>query len=160
VVDRDALGRVTDTYSPLHADSSSTEAHVRAKGVRQRVWYDAMDRDTLTQSIGPAVRVAWSERGGTTTLTTVPQEMVTVRTVRDAEGRPLRVERWATPDTAGVGVLATVYEYDRAGRVLAEREYPGMRGKQYAYDPRGQRDHVDRTRSASSSACATTRRIA
>jgi RHS repeat-associated protein len=139
VVDRDALGRVTDTYSPLHADSSSTEAHVRAKGVRQRVWYDAMDRDTLTQSVGPTVRVAWSElEEGTTTLTSVPQEMVTVRTVRDAEGRPLRVERWATPDTAGVGVLATVYEYDRAGRVLMEREDPGPGMiKEYAYDPAG-----------------------
>jgi YD repeat-containing protein len=126
VVDRDALGRVTDTYSPLHADSSGTETQVRAKGVRQRVWYDAMDRDTLTQSVGPAVRVAWSnEPVGTTTLTTVPQEMVTVRTVRDAEGRPLRVERWATPDTARVGVLATVYEYDRAGRVLERNRVRG-----------------------------------
>jgi YD repeat-containing protein len=52
---RDALGRVTETISPVHAGSSSDSASVANTGLRSTVAYDVMDRDTLSQTFGRAM---------------------------------------------------------------------------------------------------------
>jgi RHS repeat-associated protein len=130
---RDALGRVTETISPVHAGSSSDSASVASTGLRQTVAYDIMDRDTLSRTIGRPM--ALGRRSGVARLHGTDAETVTVRTTYDPGGLPLTVERWSTPDTAHVDVLTTTYGYDRAGRRTSESD--GMVAEQFAYDPAG-----------------------
>ena len=52
--ERDALGRDTLTITPIDSATATTEANLRASGVRQRTSYDVMDRVLTTETIGPA----------------------------------------------------------------------------------------------------------
>jgi YD repeat-containing protein len=130
---RDALGRVTETISPVHAGSSSDSASVVNTGLRQTVAYDIMDRDTLSVTYGRPM--SFSPVSGVARLHATNAEAVTVRTKYDDAGLPLEVQRWATPDTAHVDVLTTTYGYDRAG--LKTGESDGMVSETYTYDPAG-----------------------
>jgi hypothetical protein len=130
---RDALGRVTETISPVHAGSSSDSASVANTGLRSTVAYDIMDRDTLSVTYGRAMTLG--RLSGIARLQATDAEAVTVRTTYDDGGLPLKVERWSTPDTAHVEVLTTTYGYDAAGRRTSESD--GMIAEQFAYDPGG-----------------------
>ncbi|HEU4882477.1 MAG TPA: hypothetical protein VFT45_09540, partial [Longimicrobium sp.] len=130
---RDALGRVTETISPVHAGSSSDSASVANTGLRSTVAYDVMDRDTMSVTYGRAMTL--TRHSTVARLSSTDAEAATVRTTYDAGGLPLTVERWSTPDTAHVDRLTTTYAYDAAGRRTSESD--GMVAEYYAYNPAG-----------------------
>ena len=145
---RDALGRDTLTITPTDSAGARTVQGLLDTGVRRVTRYDAMGRDTLSVTRGPAL--SWPSRGHLGAVTT-PEQAVSVRTRYDAEGQPLEVARWATPDEAGVDVLYTWFEYDAGGRKITERDSTQL--QRFAYDASGNvtawttgRGHVITTR--------------
>ncbi|WP_420129146.1 hypothetical protein, partial [Longimicrobium sp.] len=131
---RDALGRVVESISPVHAGSSSDSASVANTGLRQTVAYDIMDRDTLSMTIGRAMTL--NRVSGIASLHTTSADTLRVRTTYDDGGLPTEVERWARPDTAHVGVISTSYTYDAAGRKTLEDDGTGL--ETYVYNAAGQ----------------------
>jgi len=114
---RDAVGRVTATYSDITFGGA----------IRQRdsTAYDVMDRDTLTSSFGPQVDPAGS-----------PAATVTARKTWDEEGNLKRLVRWADPDPAAIGPITTRWRYDLADRRVAEVDTLGLVDST-AYDSAG-----------------------
>jgi RHS repeat-associated protein len=134
----DALGNVAETHSPLNYGTIFTrdligrdtlvKSQIDPAGVYSqlgRTKYDLMDRDTLTQSYGPAM---YANAGDTLS--------VYVRTYYNPEGQADSVKRWSAPDVAGVGILKTSLAYDRLGRVVAEVAVDGAIDSTY-YDAAG-----------------------
>lgn len=128
---QDGSGRDTLVVTPTTAASATSVAGVLQSGVRQRTEWDSMHRPVLVETIGPAI----THQPPGTGVAPPPSvaEKVSVRTVYDNLGRPLSVQRWATPDTAHVGVLTTTYTYDAAGRKLTEAS-TGAATQTFTYD--------------------------
>ena len=120
---RDALGRDTLVVTPTDAGTAGDSASLRnATGVRHRTLYDAMGRDTLTQTLGLAV--AHAQYGGFVPALSAQQSLYTHK-LYDEEGQVLRVLRWSDPDPAGVQTLRTSFVYDGAGRVKVQEDSQG-----------------------------------
>ena len=132
-VHRDALGRVTLTVTPTAAATAGDSAALHgAAGAKHWVWYDVMDRDTMTRTVGPPVTHA--QYGGFVPQASAEQSLWT-RTTLDVLGRPLTVRRWSDPDPANIAQTSNSFTYDRAGRVLTETDPGGE--KRFTYDPSG-----------------------
>ncbi|HLM69379.1 MAG TPA: RHS repeat domain-containing protein, partial [Longimicrobium sp.] len=153
---RDALGRDTLVVTPIRADSSDTIWKLMASGARMRTGYDAAGRVWWTEALGPAVMQHQSAQGVYNGPGITPPEKLRVENTYGNGGELLTVERWSTPDSAGVGVLKNVYTYDLAGRKLTENDGSGGSGsgglQYFGYDRAGnvttwttQRGHVIRT---------------
>lgn len=114
---RDAIGRVTATYSDITFGGA----------VRQRdsTVYDVMDRVTLASSFGPQVNPTGS-----------PAATLETQRTWDEEGNLTRLARRADPDTAAIGTVATRWRYDLADRRVAEVDTLG-RVDSTAYDLAG-----------------------
>ncbi len=96
---------------------------------RTKIFYDVMDRDTL--------RVQTSNDASPDSLF--------VRTVYDAVGDRVRVERWSRPDPNGIGLIKTEWEYDGFGRVKKEIAFDSVGVEQpvvYTYDQAGNQTAV------------------
>jgi RHS repeat-associated protein len=114
----DAIGRTTEVQSQVDVQGIRKQ--------RQRIYLDAMGRDTLTISDGtgfPADSL---------------QQTLRVRKQFDPEGSLLRLSRISVPDPAAIDTIVTAWTYDRAGRVIREVA-PGStpRHDEYSYDPAG-----------------------
>jgi RHS repeat-associated protein len=134
---RDALGRDSIVYTPVADDATARDPGLLTMhGARQLRFYDRLGRDTMSVSIGPAINHA-PNPGVTFTPNPTVQERLTVHTLLDDEGLPLRVTRWATPDTAEVGEQVTEYVYDAAGRKRQEITGGGHLPQLFEYDPAG-----------------------
>ncbi len=129
----DNLGRDTLVVSPVAASDSSVALSIATRA-HSRVKYDLLGRDTLSQSVGPAI--AQVQPSGFTYTYAAPAESTTVRTTYDPAGRPLSVARFATPDTAQVGTVTTSWTYDLMGRKLTDVAADGATDS-YAYDAAG-----------------------
>lgn len=105
---RDDAGRVLSTTSPGDG----------ARALVERVFLDAMDRDTLAVTGDTTVQAVW------------------VRKSYDAEGNLVRLTRRLLPDSAAIGAMTTAWAYDRAGRRTAETAPDGF-ADSTAYDPAG-----------------------
>ena len=88
----DAIGRDTLIKTPF---DSLQQSHRTTQ-----IQYDSKDRPTLVVD-GPGL---------------------SVRTIYDAEGLPIDVRRWSTPDPAGVGEIRDTLTYDAAGRKIESRD--------------------------------------
>jgi len=118
----DAEGRDTLVVSPVdssdHARGGSNSARTQ-----QRMQYDLADRDTLAQTIGPA-------------LNGIAQQTVTVETGYDEEGNRTSVARNSTPNVTSIGSITTQWTFDGANRVTSEIA-PDAKVDRYVYDPAG-----------------------
>jgi RHS repeat-associated protein len=128
---RDSLGRVTRTYTPIDSATALDTVALKLSGAWTRTTYDAMDRPRTIVSWGPARAHAagtsgWAPRPS-------PAEEVTVTTTYDAEGRVTYVSRETEPHYSA---QTTGYGYDRAGRRTWELN-GGAQLQQFAYDKAG-----------------------
>lgn len=103
---RDSIGRDTLTVSPISATDFGRGGDNSAR-FQQRMLYDALDRDTLSEQIGPPMSGA-------------PEQTVVVRKQYDAEGELLSLMRKSVLDATNIDSLTTAWRYDTAGRVRAE----------------------------------------
>lgn len=94
--------------------------------VQETSFYPASDRVEYTRTTSPSKNGAG------------PQTLV-VRHEYDGEGRPTLVERWSEPDGdaySPIGQIRSVFQYDAAGRRIAEHRTTGGIDSTY-YDPAG-----------------------
>jgi YD repeat-containing protein len=126
-MDTDGIGQVVRVRTPIDSLQTLFQKDTTAYSIGGRVLW--------TRRIGPALSYArpelWQEPTGE-----VPAETLTVRNVYDGRRDLIRVERWATPDVAGVGVLRNGFEYDAIGRKVAEIDAWGNRDRTH-YDGAG-----------------------
>jgi len=117
---KDALGRDTLVVTPIDSTDklrgAAADSTIRQ---RQRVVYTVMDRDSIAQTIAP-------NRAQT----------ITAVKAYDSTGNLLSLSRASTPDTNGIGTVATRWRYDRANRRVAEVAPDGMVDSS-SYDPAG-----------------------
>ena len=137
--DYDTRGNLFSVTSPLGTNGSRTESVSDAVGrdtltrvqVTSSAWevtrhlYDVLGRDTLTETTGPAL-----------SLNNTPEQRLTVRTRRDAEGNVTSVLRSSYPDDAHLDSVVTRFAYDGAGRKVRETAPDGQKDTT-AYDPAG-----------------------
>ena len=95
---------------------------VKNRGVRQKTWYDAMDRDTLAITIGPKDTLP---SGASNRI--VPTDTIKVVTAYDAAGRRTSVTRYYTKkaDDSQSGLCAfnaLEWQYDSLHRVTQQRD--------------------------------------
>ncbi len=114
----DSVGRVTLISSPIDTVAGSTRREA------QQLFYDAMDRDTLTISAGPAMSPA------------VPSESMFVRKRYNPNGQLDSLSRSARPDVPNIGMITTRWKYDTAGRTIVEIAPDGLPDSTF-YDPAG-----------------------
>jgi RHS repeat-associated protein len=130
---RDHRGRDSLVVTPVHRDSSGTEAKLAATGTQQWTGYDALGRVAWTESVGrPVLLVGTPDMRVPSRI--VPAEALRVETVYDAMSRPRTIRRWSTPDSADVDTITTHYQYDRAGRKTVEVT-PGAGTETTVYHP-------------------------
>jgi RHS repeat-associated protein len=126
-MDTDGIGQVVRVRTPIDSLQTLFQIDTTAYSIGGLVLW--------TRSSGPALTYArpelWQEPTGE-----VPAETLTVRNVYDGRRDLVRVERWATPDTARVGVLRNGFEYDAIGRKVAEIDAWGNRDRTH-YDGAG-----------------------
>jgi len=132
-LDRDAIGRVRRTRSPLDtlALGDTTVGMWRTDSTH----YDLADQVTRQMSFGPATSYTSPQFPAIGTQA-VPADTLIVITRYDEEGNVKEVERRAVPDRASVGVAITEYTYDGAGRRIGE--LTGATGEMHSwFDPAG-----------------------
>ena len=131
----DGMGNVTQTWSPkgvkAYADNDGLgrtwrrRTQIDAAGT---LWqevtttYDAMGRDSVTTTTGPA-------------MNDVASQSLWVRTLYTADGQIRQVDR-AASDAGALGMITTRWEHDALGRVVAEIS-PDNRIDSTRYDPAG-----------------------
>lgn len=118
----DAEGRDTLVVSPVDSSDHARGGSNSGRS-QQRMQYDLADRDTLAQTVGPALN------GGA-------QETLTVETGYDEEGNRMSISRKSTPDPKSIGSILTSWTYDGANRVTSEIA-PDGKVDRYVYDPAG-----------------------
>jgi RHS repeat-associated protein len=130
----DTIGRVLSVLTPIYSqDIQVGSACDTLQGnitctypyyPRQEVTHqwDVMDRDSITTTIGPPIQGSSVD------------QIITVTRAFDAEGNLLSVNRQATPDSAGIGVMHTATVYDRANRATVDTAVNGARTTR-SYDP-------------------------
>jgi RHS repeat-associated protein len=132
-LDRDAIGRVTRTRSPL--DTLAIGDTSVGAWRMDSTHYDLADQVIRQVSFGPATSYTPNAFPGLGTQS-VPADTLIVVTRYDAEGNVKEVERRAKPDRANVGVAITEYTYDGAGRRTGELS--GATGEMHTwFDPAG-----------------------
>jgi RHS repeat-associated protein len=153
---KDALGRDTLVVTPIEPSAAGDSARLMANGAKRRAWFDAMDRDTLIQSNGPALSFTTDPFGMQTTTT--PAETLWVRNAYDPAGNPVRsvtrrgdvitmrydalgrLERRSVPeviygrqtDPYGTGWQFPLYNRNTAGGLTIVADLA-----EYTYDPLG-----------------------
>jgi YD repeat-containing protein len=130
----DGLGNLNAVQSPLgirgesYADALGRDT-VQRQQITATTWevirhlYDAVDQDTLTETIGPAMNGQ-------------PEQHLVVRTRRNAAGDVLSVRRESLPDPAHLDSVVTRFAYDAAGRMVRETA-PDGQPDTTVYDPAG-----------------------
>lgn len=122
----DAVGQTTLVRSPI--DLSQTQHH------EQRYFHDAMGRDTLSESFGPAMQYLgsfWAD--GWSDASTLR-----LRKTYDASGNLIRAATSVSPDPNGLGAgVYTVWEYDEAERKTSEHHSAATARDSYVFDPAG-----------------------
>ncbi|MGQ0715341.1 MAG: RHS repeat-associated core domain-containing protein [Gemmatimonadaceae bacterium] len=132
-LDRDAIGRVTRTRSPL--DTSAIADTTISAWRADSTHYDLAGQVIRQVSFGPE-RSYTSNAFPHLGTQPVPADTLIVITRYDTEGNVTQVERRATPDRAAVGVAITEYTYDGAGRRTGE--HSGATGEMHTwFDPAG-----------------------
>lgn len=144
LVDRDVWGRAVDSYTPIDTVQGRSENGVRLYGVRQTVLYTKAGEDSIQFTRAPGVAIPWVY-GTWATRTSVPSEGVAVEKTRDVLGQVTQLTRWIwttndfntpRPPDGTQGITRSIYQYDRAGRVLAVQE--GLSSPEaYGYDVAG-----------------------
>jgi RHS repeat-associated protein len=98
----DGVGRITQVTTPIDSlDKTVTIGSYARAQVSHAL--NVMDRDTLTQTMGPALNGA-------------VQQTAFVQLTLDPNGNVLKVRRWSTPNDAALDTLFTATVYDRANR--------------------------------------------
>ncbi len=117
---KDALGRDTLVVTPIDsldkARGGTEDATLR---MRQRTVFTIMDRDSISESIGPNSTAK-----------------IRVDKLYDLSGNLLSLARVLTPDPASIGTTTNQWRYDRANRRVADVAPDGMVDST-DYDPAG-----------------------
>lgn len=108
----DGLGRVT---SILTAIDSNDHANHPVNPLVESHYYDAMDRDTLTTTTGPAEAA----------LPGSIAQTISIARKYDLEGNLIAVNRTVSPDSNNIATLHTATVYDRAHRPIADTAVNG-----------------------------------
>lgn len=109
----DVKGRVTVVEARVDTVLAGGGTHVWQKTLTD---FDAIDRDTLQRTIGPA-------------LGTAPAETVYVRKFYNPNSQLDSLWTWSGPDVANVDTIRTRWLYDRGGRRIYEIASNGLRQK-------------------------------
>ncbi len=126
---RDAVGRDTTAWAPLDSLTGRDSTNVLVYGVRVRTWYDAMDRDTLTSTLGPARN---APRGPAH-----PADSVWTRHTYDAAGNRTQTQQgYRQVPAGGPTTLTHSWSYDALGRVTSDGK-PGAGATAFFYDAAG-----------------------
>jgi RHS repeat-associated protein len=119
---RDAIGRVTHTYSTILASDSVVESNDAQRRLLRRE-YDLMDRVTIEVDSAPAIG------------RTVPQALLVTRTYT-REGHDSTISRQSIPNPNSITALTIAYGYDPIGRRVSETS-PDGKVDQWGYDHAG-----------------------
>ncbi len=128
----DNLGRDTLVAAPVDSADTADGLDLTTRTI-SRTTYDLDDKPVLSTTTG-APKLYQSVR--LSPIWSSGQQMLGVRTSYDAEGQPLAVSRWSTPDPARMDTATTRWTYDAAGRKLTETA-PDNAVDKYAYDQAG-----------------------
>ena len=129
----DTIGRVTEVDSRLDTIPNNPTPLYQVTISK----FDVIDRDTLQETIGPAM-------GG------APAETIYVQKFLNPNGQADSVKRWSSPDPSRIGKTRTRWSYDPAGRTVAEFAPDDSVGRPRVdstfYDPAGNVDTVKNRR--------------
>ena len=117
----DGAGRPTETILPREPGSTDSTV-VKNRGVRQQFWYDHMDRDSISITIGPKDTLP---AGASSRI--VPTDTIKVVTAYDAAGNRTSVTRFYTKkaDDSQSGLFAlnaSEWQYDSLHRVIKHQD--------------------------------------
>lgn len=121
---QDGVGRVTMVESRVDTLVNAPPSAGTQVYQPSLTYYDIMDRDSITVSIGPQLD-----------LTMLPETLF-VRKFFNRNGEVDSLWRWAGPDLADIDTIRTRWRYDAMGRAVAEIAPDGNKDST-VYDPAG-----------------------